>query len=80
MATPEEDGSGYSLMKEPRTAQGEAASRNDGTSYRRWIVGPLAMMLVALTLLLGACGQQDQPAQEDPAGTGVPQEEEGAPD
>ena len=81
VATPEEVGRGlYNLMKEPRTAQGEAASRNDDTSYRRWIVRLLAMMLVALSLLLGACGQQVQPAQEDPTGTAVPQEEEGAPD
>ncbi len=43
------------------------------------------MMLVALSLLLGACGQQvepeeDQPAQEDPAGQQEPQEEEGESD
>ena len=43
------------------------------------------MLLVALSLFLGACDQQvqpeeDQPAQEDPAGTQEPQEEEGEPD
>jgi hypothetical protein len=87
VATPKEGGRGlYSLMKETQTAQGEAASRaDDGTFYRTRMVRPLAMMLVASSLLLGACGQQvqpqeDQPAQEAPAGTAVPQEEEGAPD
>lgn len=46
----------------------------------------LAMLLVAFSVSLGACGQQevqpeeDQPAQEEPAGTGAPQEEEGESD
>jgi hypothetical protein len=53
--------------------------------YRKWGVRALAMMLVAFSVSLGACGQQvqpeeDQPAQEEPAGTGEPQEEEGESD
>ena len=54
--------------------------------YRKWVVRALAMMLVAFSVSLGACGQQevqpeeDQPAQEEPAGTGEPQEEEGESD
>jgi len=53
--------------------------------YRKWGVRALAMMLVAFSVALGACGQQvqpeeDQPAQEEPAGTGEPQEEEGESD
>ncbi len=53
--------------------------------YRVWIIRALAMMLVAFSVSLGACGQQvqpeeDQPAQEEPAGTGEPQEEEGESD
>ncbi len=53
--------------------------------YRMWIIRALAMLLVAFSVSLGACGQQvqpeeDQPAQEEPAGTGEPQEEEGESD
>ncbi len=53
--------------------------------YRVWIIRALAMLLVAFSVSLGACGQQvqpeeDQPAQEEPAGTGEPQEEEGESD
>ncbi len=71
-------------MRETRTAEGGAAIR-DGSFYQMWIIRALAMMLVALSVFLGACGQQvqpeeDQPAQEEPAGTGEPQEEEGESD
>ncbi len=71
-------------MRETRTAERGAVSR-DVSHYRMWIIRALAMMLVAFSMFLGACGQQvqpeeDQPAQENPAGTGEPQEEEGESD
>ncbi len=67
-------------MRETRTAESGVVSR-DGSFYRMWIIKLLAMVLVAFSVFVGACGQQvqpeeDQPAQEDPAGTGEPQEEE----
>ena len=74
------------LVRETRTAERGAVSREVGL-YRMWIIRALAMMLlVAFSVSLGACGQQevqpeeDQPAQEEPAGTGEPQEEEGESD
>ena len=73
-------------MRETRTAQSGAMSR-DGSFYRMWIIRPLAIMLVAFFVVLGACGQdqevqpeEEQPAQEDPAGKEVQQEEEGESD
>ena len=50
-----------------------------------WVIRALAMLLVAFSKFLGACGQQAQPeenkpAQENPAGTEEPQEEEGESD
>ena len=76
---------GYPL-RETRTAESGAMSR-DGSFYRMWIIRPLAMMLVAFLVVLGACGQdqevqpeEEQPAQEDPAGQQEPQEEEGESD
>ena len=72
-------------MSETPTAVSGAAVSRDGSLYRMWIIRVLAMLLVTLSVFLGACGQQvqpeeDQPAQEDPAGTGEPQEEEGESD
>ena len=71
-------------MRETRTAESGVVSR-DGSLYRMRIIRALAMMLVAFSVFVGACGQQvqpeeDQPAQEEPAGTGEPQEEEGESD
>ncbi len=72
-------------MRETRTAESGAAVNRDGSLYRMWIIRALALMLVAFSVFLGACGQQaqpeeDQPAQEEPAGTAEPQEEEGESD
>ena len=72
------------MSETPTAVSGTAVSR-DGSLHRMWIIRALAMLLVALSVFLGACGQQvqpeeDQPAQEDPAGTGEPQEEEGESD
>ena len=73
-------------MRETRTAGSEAVVR-DGSFYRTWIVRPLALVLVAFSVFVGACGQDQQvqpeeaqPAEEDPGGTRVPQEEEGESD
>jgi hypothetical protein len=41
-------------------------SRN-GSFYRMRIIRTLAVMLVALSLLLGACGQQGQPKENQPS-------------
>ena len=74
-----------------RTAESEVVSR-DGGFYRTWIVRPLAVVLVAFSVLVGACDQDQeaqpeeaqpaeaQPAEEDPEGNKVPQEEEGESD
>ncbi len=43
-------------MRETRTAESEAGVR-DGGFYRTWIVGPLAVVLVAFSVFVGACGQ-----------------------
>ena len=71
-------------MRERQPAESGTVTREVGL-YRMWIVRALAMMLIAFSVFLGACGQQvqpeeDQPAQEEPAGTGEPQEEEGESD
>ncbi len=71
-------------MRETRTAESGAVSR-EMSLYRIWIIRTLAMVLVACSISLGACGQQvepeeDQPAQEEPAGNQEPQEEEGESD
>ena len=71
-------------MSETRAAERGAVSR-DISLHRMWIIRALAMMLVAFSVFLGACGQQsqqeeDQPAQEEPAGNEEPQEEEGESD
>ena len=85
MATLKELGKEVALTSETPTAESGAAVSRDDSFYWMWIIRPLAMLLVALSLFLGACGQQvqpeeDQPAQEDPAGTQQPQEEEGESD
>ena len=73
-------------MRETRTAESEAVSR-DGGFYRTWIVRSLAVVLVAFSVFVGACGQDQeaqpeeaQPAEENPEGNKVPQEEEGESD
>ena len=65
----------------PTAASGAAVSRECGGFYRKWIISPLAIMLVAFSVFLGACGpgaqpEEEQPAEEDPAGQQEPQEEE----
>ena len=72
-------------MRETRTAESGAVSHEFGSFYRMWIIRALAMVLVAFSVFVSACGQQvqpeeDQPAQEEPAGTAEPQEEEGEPE
>ena len=71
-------------MRDARTAE-SGAVRRYGSLYRMWIIRVLAVLLVVFSVSLGACGQQvqpeeDQPAQEEPAGTREPQEEEGESD
>ncbi len=71
-------------MRETRTAESGVVSR-DGSLYRMRIIRALAMLLVVFSVSLGACDQQvqpeeDQPAQQKPAGTAEPQEEEGEAD
>ena len=71
-------------MRETRTAESGVVS-HDGSFYRMWVIRALAMVLVAFSVFVGACGQQVQPkedqlAQEEPAGTKEPQEEEGESD
>jgi hypothetical protein len=55
-----------SLMKQTRTAESGAISRN-GSFYVVWIIKTLAMMLVVFSVFLSACGQQAQPKKNQQA-------------
>jgi hypothetical protein len=69
------------LLRETRTAEGGAVSRASGF-YRMWTIRMLAVMLVVFCGFLGACGQQGQPKENQPAQgntAGQPQEEGGRP-